>query len=228
MNLEQLCLIVLTELFISILIEYFKSREGYHLVMYPLEGRYVHEGMSALIAYRLAEIQPLSFTIAMSDYGFELLCDQPIPIREALEDGLLATRRLSRDVQASINSIEMAGRRFRDIASISGLIFKGYPGKPKKDRHLQSSSRLFFEVFGDNEPDNLLLQQSYEEVMTFSIQQARLQQALERINQQRIVLTTPAKATPLSFHLLVDRLRERLTSEKLEDRIQKMKLQLVK
>ncbi|MEM1217316.1 MAG: ligase-associated DNA damage response DEXH box helicase [Bacteroidota bacterium] len=210
------------------LIEYFKSREGYHLVMYPLEGRYVHEGMSALIAYRLAEIQPLSFTIAMSDYGFELLCDQPIPIREALEDGLLATRRLSRDVQASINSIEMAGRRFRDIASISGLIFKGYPGKPKKDRHLQSSSRLFFEVFGDYEPDNLLLQQSYEEVMTFSIQQARLQQALERINQQRIVLTTPAKATPLSFHLLVDRLRERLTSEKLEDRIQKMKLQLVK
>ena len=30
------------------LIEYYKSREGYHLIMYPFEGRFVHEGMGSI------------------------------------------------------------------------------------------------------------------------------------------------------------------------------------
>ena len=210
------------------LIEYFKSREGYHLLFYPYEGRFVHEGMGALIAYRISRLQALSFSIAMNDYGFELLSDSEIPIGEALEQGLFSTEGLSQDIQASINAAEMAKRRFRDIASISGLIFKGYPGKQKKDRHLQSSSQLFFEVFNDYEPNNLLLLQAYDEVMSFQLEEARLRAALRRIQGQRIVLSRPEKATPFAFPIMVDRLRERLSSEKLEDRIRKMKLQLIR
>lgn len=210
------------------LIEYFKSREGYHLLMYPFEGRYVHEGMGALVAYRLSQLQPISFTIAMNDYGFELLSDSEIPIEKALENGLFSIQNLSQDIQASINATELAKRRFRDIASIAGLIFKGYPGKQKKDRHLQSSSQLFFEVFNDYDPDNLLLLQAYDEVMSFQLQEARLRSALQRIRQQQLVLKKTGRATPFSFPILVDRLREKLSSEKLEDRIRKMKLQLIR
>ncbi len=210
------------------LIEYFKSREGYHLVLYPYEGRFVHEGMGALIAYRISRLQPLSFSIAMNDYGFELLSDSGIPIEEALSRGLFSTEGLSQDIQASINAAEMAKRRFRDIASIAGLVFKGYPGKQKKDRHLQSSSQLFFDVFNDYEPNNLLLLQAYDEVMSFQLEEARLRAALRRIQGQRIVLSRPERATPFAFPIIVDRLRERLSSEKLEDRIRKMKLQLIR
>lgn len=208
------------------LIEYFKSREGYHLLFYPFEGRYVHEGLGALMAHRISKIQPISFSIAMNDYGFELLSDIEIPIDQALEKGLLSTAHLQRDIEASINSVEMAKRCFRDIASISGLIFKGFPGKQKKDRHLQSSSQLFFEVFDDYEPNNLLLLQAYDEVMTFQLEEVRLRRALERIGQQSVILSTPDKATPFSFPIIVDRLRERLSSEKLADRIKRMTLRL--
>lgn len=210
------------------LIEYFRSREGFHLVFYPFEGRYVHEGMGSLIAYRLGQFRPLTFSIAMNDYGFELLSDQEIPIEEALAGGLFSTDNLSRDIMASINAAELAKRRFRDIASIAGLVFKGFPGKQKKERHLQSSSQLFFEVFSDYEPDNLLLAQAYDEVMSFQLEELRLREALRRINSQKIILSRPAKATPFAFPIIVDRLRERLSTEKLEDRIAKMKLQLVK
>lgn len=210
------------------LLEYFKSREGYHLLVYPFEGRYVHEGMGALLAYRISKLRPISFTIAMNDYGFELLSDTEIPIDEALENGLFSVENLSLDIQASINAAELARRRFRDIASIAGLVFKGFPGKQKKDRHLQSSAQLFFDVFQDYDPENMLLRQAYDEVMSFQLQEARLRQALNRIRNQRIVLTTPHKATPFSFPIIVDRLRERLSSEKLEDRIRRMKLQLMK
>ncbi len=207
------------------LIEYFESAEGFHVLMYPFEGRAVHEGMSALVAHRIAQIQPITFSIAMNDYGFELLSDQPIPIEEAIETNVLGIENLMKDIQASINSTEMARRKFRDIAAISGLVFKGYPGKPVKDRHLQSSSQLFFNVFHDYEAHNLLLQQAFEEVMDFQLEEARLRRALERIARQKIVLAYPDKPTPFAFPIMVDRMREKLTSEKLEDRIRKMALQ---
>ena len=207
------------------LIEYFQSSEGYHVLMYPFEGRFVHEGIAALVAYRIAQINPATFSIAMNDYGFELLCDQPIPIEEAVETNVLGTDRLLDDIHASVNNIEMARRKFRDIAAISGLVFKGYPGKPIKDKHLQSSSQLFFNVFQDYEAHNLLLRQAFEEVMDFQLEEARLRNALDRIAQQKIVITYPKKPTPFSFPIIVDRLREKLTSEKLEDRIRRMVVQ---
>ena len=212
----------------ELLIEYFSDREGYHLLMYPCEGRGIHEGLASLIAYRIGQFAPLTFTIAMNDYGFELLSDQPIPIEEALGSDLFNVADLNADLNAGINATEMARRRFRDIAAIAGLIFKGYPGKQKKEKHLQSGSQLFFDVFSDYEPTNLLLQQAYDEIMTFQLQEARLRSALDRINGQRIVFIQPPKATPFSFALIVDRLRERISSEKLEDRIKRMRLALVR
>lgn len=205
------------------LIECFETSEGHHVVMYPFEGRFVHEGLAALVAYRIARIKPITFSIAMNDYGFELLSDQEIPIEEAVETNVLGTEELMKDIQASINSTEMARRKFRDIASISGLVFKGYPGKPIKDRHLQSSSQLFFEVFHEYEAHNLLFRQAYEEVMDFQLEEVRLRKALARINQQKIIITRPDKPTPFAFPIMVDRLsRDKLTSEQLKDRIQKM------
>ncbi len=210
------------------LIEYFHSDEGYHVVMYPFEGRNVHEGMAALIAYRLAQIKPLTFSIAMNDYGFELLCDQEIPIYEAVETNVLGEENLIKEIQASINSTEMARRKFRDIAAISGLVFKGFPGKPTKEKHLQSSAQLFFSVFHEYDSNNLLLLQAFEEVMDFQLEEARLRQALQRIHHQKIIITEPNRPTPFAFPIMVDRTREKLSSEKLEDRIRKMMVRFEK
>jgi ATP-dependent Lhr-like helicase len=208
------------------LIEKMESKEGHHLFFYPFEGRAVHEGMGALLAYRLSLFKKMSLSIAMNDYGFELLSDQPIPIEEALDSDILNTRDLRHDILQSVNAIELAKRRFRDIASISGLIFKGYPGAPVKDRHLQSSSQLIFNVFSDYEPDNTLLLQAYEEAMEFQLEEGRLRQALERIEKQETVIVEIKKPSPFCFPILVDRLRQRMSNESLEDRIKKMKLEI--
>jgi ATP-dependent Lhr-like helicase len=208
------------------LVEYIESKEGYHLLMYPFEGRFVHEGMGALIAQRLARKVPISFSIGMNDYGFELLSDKKIDLEKYLTKDLFSSKDISKDIQASINAAELARRRFRDIARISGLIFQGFPGKAKKDRHLQASSSLLFEVFKDYEPENLLFLQTFDEVMTFQLEEARMVKALERIQSQQFIIQYLKKPTPLSFPIMVDRLREKMTSEKLEDRIAKMKIGL--
>lgn len=210
------------------LIEYFESNEGFHLLMYPFEGRYVHEGMAALFAERISRQLPISFSIGMNDYGFELLSDKQIDVEEMVNNALFDTKDLGIDIQSTINGVEMARRQFRDVARISGLIFQGFPGKRKKNRHLQSSSQLIFNVFKDYEPDSLLYQQTYDEVMTFQLEEARMRIALDKIRSQHIIISRPEKATPFSFPIIVDRLREKLSSEKLTDRIAKMTLQLEK
>ena len=211
------------------LIEYFESKEGHHLLMYPFEGRNVHEGMAALIAKRLSMMLPITFSIAMNDLGFELLSDQEIDVDNLINPALFSTIDLASDIQSSINNVEMARRKFRDIARISGMIFTGFPGKQKKDRHLQASSQLIFEVFREYEPDNLLFRQTYDEVMTFQLEEQRLRQCLQKIISSHIIISKPQKATPFSFPIIVDRLsREKLSSEKLDDRIKKMTAELTK
>ena len=210
------------------LIEYFQSNEGYHLVMYPFEGRNVHEGMAALIAKRISMQQSITFSIAMNDLGFELLSDQKIDVESLLNKSLFTTQNLTSDIQAGINSVEMTKRKFRDIARISGMIFSGFPGKQKKERHIQASSQLIYEVFREYEPENLLYLQAFDEVMTFQLEETRMRQALMRITDTHFIISQPDKATPFSFPIIADRMRENLTSEKLEDRIRKMTKELEK
>lgn len=204
------------------LIEKIDTQEGHHLFFYPFEGRLVHEGLAAIIAYRISLLRPITFSLAMNDYGFELLSDQPIPIEEALDSDILTDFGLEEDILRSINEIELASRKFRDIATISGAIFKGYPHKPLKDKHIQSTTSLIFKVFSEYEPDNLLLKQAYEEVKYFQLEEERLRLALRRIEKQEKVITYPENPTPLAFPIMVDRLRERISSEKLADRVAKM------
>ena len=212
----------------ELLIERFESRDGHHVVVYPFEGRFVNEAMGSLLAFRMSLLKPITFSIAMNDYGFELLSDQPIPIEEALDNNLFSAEHLLSDMHRSVNATELARRKFRDIASISGLVFKGMPGRPVKERHMRADSGLFFDVFHEHEPEHLLLRQAYDEAFDVQMELPRMREALERIKGQRIVLKDPGKFTPFAFPIIVDRLRGKLTSEELEDRIRKMTENLLK
>lgn len=210
----------------ELLIEQIETKDGFHLFVYPFEGRLVHEAMAAILAYRISRIRPITFSFAMNDYGFELLSDQPIPVDDSNVYELFSPDQLLQDIQRSVNSTEMARRKFRDIAVIGGLIFQGYPGEYKKTRHLQSSASLLFKVFSEYDPDNLLLRQAHQEVMDQQMEEVRLRDMLERIQQSTIVITWPQQLTPFCFPIKVDSMREDLSSEKLEDRVRKMQQQL--
>ncbi|MFZ1306804.1 MAG: helicase-related protein, partial [Ferruginibacter sp.] len=212
----------------QLLIEHIETKDGFHLFVYPFEGRLVHESMATILAWRISKITPITFSFAMNDYGFELLSDQPIPVDDSNVYELFSTENLFADIQRSVNSTEMARRKFRDISVIGGLIFQGYPGEKVKARHLQNSASLLFNVFTEYDPGNLLIRQAYVEVMEQQMEEERLRNMLERIQAGEIIITFPQHLTPFCFPIKVDSMRESLTSEKLEDRIRKMKEQLGK
>jgi ATP-dependent Lhr-like helicase len=206
----------------SLLAEALKSREGWHLFLFPFAGRQVHLGLASLLAWRVSQRQPLTFSIAVNDYGLELLSATPVDWSLQLDAALLSPDDLLKDVLASLNAGELALRRFREIARIAGLVFAGYPGAPKSTRQVQASSGLFFEVFKQYDAGNLLLAQAGEEVLREELDIRRLEQTLVRINGMKLDLHQIKRPTPLGFPLLVERMRESMSSEKLADRIRRM------
>ena len=210
----------------ELLIEQIETKDGFHLFVYPFEGRLVHEAMAAILAYRISRIVPITFSFAMNDYGFELLSDQPIPVDDTNVYDLFSPDDLLNDIHRSVNSTEMARRKFRDVAVIGGLVFQGMPGERIKSKHLQASASLLFNVFTEYEPGNLLIRQAYQEVFDQQMEETRLRDMLQRIQNSRIVITFPEQLTPFCFPIKVDSLREDLSSEKLEDRVKRMQAQL--
>lgn len=207
----------------QLLVEQCKTRDGYHIFIYPFEGRLVHEGMASLVAFRIGRVLPITFSLAMNDYGFELLSDKEVNLEELLEEhALFSTRNLLNDIQHSVNANEMAKRKFREIASIAGMIFQGYPGQPVRTSHVQASSSLLFETFSDHEPDNLLIRQAYQESLDQQLEERRLRDALQRIDGQEFIFRKMERPSPFAFPIMVDRLRDEMTSEKLEDRVNKL------
>lgn len=215
----------------ELLIESTKTREGYHVFLYPFEGRSVHEGLGAILARRLARLEPRSVLVAMNDYGLELSSTSPIELDEAGWRSLLSSDGLLADMLASVNTSEMTRRRFRDIARVAGLISPGFPGATgkmvKKARHVQASADLFFDVFTEFDPVNLLLDQAKREVLEEQLEIGRLRRALERFASMTLVRVDCPRLTPLAFPIWAESLRtQQVSSERWSDRVKRMVLQL--
>ena len=210
----------------QVLMEMVKAKTGCHLFIYAFEGRLVHEGLAALTAYRLSKTQKTTFSLACNDYGFVLQSPRSINL-DSIEDAkIFSPDSMLDDIMQSMNATEMAKRQFRQVARVAGLIQQGLPHRQKSSKHLMASSNLFFDVFCNYDSGNLLLEQARREVLEQQFDSERMMDAVYRIRESEIVITHPDKFTPLAFPLLVDKLRERLSSESLAERIERMQKQL--
>ena len=206
----------------TLLVETFQSREGFHLFIYPFAGRYVHLGLANLLAWRLARHQPNTYSLSTNDYGLELLSAQAFDLPAVLGKSVFSTDELLQDVLDSLNSSELARRRFREIARVAGLVFTGYPGAPKSMKQLQASSGLFFEVFKKYDSGNLLLTQADQEVLSQELDIARLSATLEGIVAKELTWVELKHPSPLCLPLLVERFREKLSTETLAARLERI------
>lgn len=210
----------------EILVELTETREGWHLFLFPFEGRAVHGGLAALLALRLGRIRPATFSMAVNDYGLEILAADEFPFEEHLTPRLFSEEDLARDALESANVSALARRQFREIARIAGLVFQAYPGARKTGRQLQASTSLLFDVFSEFDPGNLLLEQARREVLERHFEQSRLARTLRRIRESELLVVRTTRPTPFSFPLMLERLgsnTNQLSSESLEHRIERMR-----
>ncbi len=206
----------------SLLVERYESSEGHHLFLYPFAGRNVHIGLAQLLAWRLSRTAPNTFSLSFNDLGLEIVAALPLTLQATDAAALFDTSQLLHDVMASLNAGELAQRRFREIARVAGLVFGGYPGAPKSMRQLQASSALFFEVFRKYDAGNRLLAQAEAEVLAQELELGRLRSTLERMATMSLDLVDLRAPSPFALPLMVERLREQLSTEKLEDRLDRL------
>lgn len=211
-----------------LLAEALQTSDGYHLFLYPFAGRTVHLGLASLLAWRIGCDTPATFTMAMNDYGLELLSATEIDWAAQLPALLAPVDRetLRDEVLASLNASELARRRFRQIARIAGLIFQSHPGEARSQRQLQASASLYFDVFRQHDPGNQLLRQAEAELLSAELDVDALARTLTRLAAQQLDLQHPVRPPPLAFPLLVERLRERVSTESLKQRLARMLAEL--
>ena len=131
----------------ELLVETYHDEDGHHLFLYPFEGRKVHEALAMLLAYRLSLMAPQTFNWACNDDGLELLSDQPIVWEQIVDTNLLDPAHLMDDLSAGFNASELVRRKFRDVATVAGLVFQGFPGAVVKERHLLTRPTCSFKSF---------------------------------------------------------------------------------
>lgn len=208
-----------------LLVETTRSREGWHLCLYPCAGRAVHEGLGALVAWQASQQGPRSITVAANDYGVELLSTSPWPVDESWLRALLVPADPAQVLDQAINGVELARRHFREIAQAAGLVFTGYPGRGKNARQVQMSTGLLFDVYCRYDPNNPLLAQTRREVLERELDAPRLYATLTRLRTLPIRWHTTARLTPFAFPLFAESQRQQLSSEALHDRLRRYQQQ---
>lgn len=211
----------------TLLVEHIKVRGRFHVFLYPFAGRLAHEGLGAVLSLRLSRVRPRSVTAVVNDYGIELSCDEPIEVDPAAWRGLLARDGLLDDLVVAVNAAEFARRQFREIARVAGLTHQGYPGRHVRTRHMQASSDMFYDVFREFDPENMLLFQAHREVLDQQLEISRLDGALERAAGLSVRFVAMPVLSPLAFPLFAESLRATtVTSESWEDRVRRLSVQM--
>lgn len=214
--------------FDQFLIEKIKTKDGVNWFLYPFAGRLAHEGLAALIAYRMSKLEPMTLSMSFNDYGLNLCTNSEKEIDLLTWKKLLSPCKVIQELFECMNQSEMAKRQFREVARVAGLIFQGYPGAQKSIKQVQASGGLFFDVFEKYDPENLLLVQAKREVLERQLEAKRVIDKLQEIQSQSFILKSPNSLTPFSFPLWAESLRLQVTSESWSDRVQKMAHELEK
>ncbi len=207
----------------QLLVEQLKTREGFHMFIYTFEGRAANEGIGHLLAYRLAKMEANTFTVSCNDFGIELIAKNSFPtphhLTAAFASGL---ENLQRDIALTFNYPEIAKRKFREVARISGLVQPRQFSGAKTDRQVQVSTSLLFDVLKSYDPKNILIQQSEIEVLNKNLDLQRLHAAFVRFEQQELLLRSITRLSPFAFPLYVERVRSTVSTETLETRISRI------
>ena len=92
-----------------ILGERFKTRDGYHLCLYPFAGWLVHQALGPLIATRITERLPATLTVTVNDYGIEILSPEAEPLDRCIGywKAIISPEKISIDLERALNLSEL-------------------------------------------------------------------------------------------------------------------------
>ena len=187
----------------ELLVERFKRKEKritkFYLAIYPFEGRNMHQTLGFLILRRIKRLGVQPFGFVANDYAIL------ISFAEEISDVhfLLSEELLIDDLYEWLEETPLLKRLFREVAMISGLIYKKLPGSQKTGKQITFNTDLIFDVLRKHEPDHILLKTTLENAKDSLIDIKRLASFIDRI-KDNINVQCLQRASALAFPLLFE------------------------
>ena len=175
------------------------KKENYYLAVHPFEGRNAHQTLGFLILRRIKKLGIQPFGFVANDYSILFSFSKEI---EDI-DFLFSQDILIEDLYEWLEETPLIKRLFREIAMISGLIYKNLPGIQKTGKQITFNTDLIYEVLRKHEPHHILLKITTENAKKDLVDLERLSTFLLRI-KDRIKINKLKRASALSFSLLFE------------------------
>ncbi|MFK7840391.1 MAG: ligase-associated DNA damage response DEXH box helicase [Bdellovibrionales bacterium] len=185
-----------------------KKNKRHFMVAYTFEGRNAHQTLGFLLSKRMQRFgyKPLGFVA--TDYAMALWSMNPIDRVDHLFDQDLMTD----DLHEWLMETPLLKKNFRDVAVISGLIERRYPGQQKTGRQVTFSSDLIYDVLRKYEPDHILLQAAQDDALGGLIDLKRLGDMLARV-EGKIIHEQLEAVSPLAVPLILEISKETINKK---------------
>jgi ATP-dependent Lhr-like helicase len=189
----------------EMLVETFSRGKRHYLVCYPFDGRLCHGTLCHLLARRLERAGRAPLGFVANDYALALWAMRPLDDLDM--DQLFQEDMLGDDLEAWLDESVMMKRAFRQVALLSGLIERRFPGREKSGRQVTFSTDLIYDVLRRHQPDHLLLECARADAASGQIDVARLGRLLKRI-KGRIRHAELERVSPFAVPVLLEIGRE--------------------
>jgi len=180
------------------------DREQYerHYYVHSNYGRRFNDGLSRLLAYRVAQTANANVQVAVADHGFTLSMplNRKVNLRGILEDVVPADVRP--DLRASLRETDLLKRYFRINATRSLMILKRYKGHEKSASQQQVSSDMLLS-FAEDLPDFAVIEETYREILSDKLAVEAIEDVVAAIDADEIAVTHHRvdSPTPRAFGL---------------------------
>ncbi len=186
----------------KLVIEYYNEDSDRYVIFHSLYGRRVNDVLSRAIAYAVSRINKQDIEINISDNGFYLKSNKPIPALRALK--LLKSGEIRKVAEISLRKTEVLARRFRHCASRSLMILRNYKGKKKSVSRQQLSSRILINAVRRIDKDFPILKEARREVLEDLMDIDNAEQVIKEIEEGNIEIKEifTKIPTPFAFNLI--------------------------
>lgn len=200
----------------GLLVESFPQGSGtgvrHFTVAYSFEGRNAHQTLGMLLTRRMlrAGLHPLGFVA--TDYVIAVWSLNPVTDVDSLFDQDM----LGDDLESWMAESSMLRRHFRNVAIITGIIERRYPGVEKTGRQITFNSDLIYDVLRKHEPGHILLQATRADAATGLTDIRRLGEMLTRV-QGKIRHRVLDRISPLAVPVLLEIGRESVMNASVDE-----------
>ncbi|MAH88994.1 MAG: hypothetical protein CMJ06_02980 [Pelagibacterales bacterium] len=185
------------------------------MVAYTFQGRSANQTLGIVILKKMLKLKLNPIAFIATDYALVIWSEKEC--KEAKK--LFENKDFFKGFDNWLQNTSLMRKHFKDVAIISGLIDKNYPGYIKTHKQIKFNSDLIYDVLQKYEKNHILLECTKLEAMDELLEYRKITNYLTNI-KNKIIHKSLMKVSPMAIPLLLEFNVEKIKDKNLIDRIE--------